>query len=125
MYKNWNHSKYYKLCLADNPESNYPTCSLLHSVWDPIVTYFDPIINTIGRDITQADIDNFLSTYISTYGTMFYKSFHKSFATTNQSNFYRGIYKFGLPYPNINATYSTYRKLDPSEYIRHHRLSIQ
>eukprot|EP01083_Nonionella_stella_P149835 476462_1 len=105
---NTNYDEYYSFCLADttDPYVTYPDCSS-KAVWDPIVTVF----GNNYHNITQQAMDTFVDSYLDNSYTVgaFLSSFQEGFEDTRSSQYYRAFYRFGLPYPDINNTMSSFR----------------
>ena len=102
-----NYEEYSKLCLIDSLSS--PNCSS--------TAYVDPLIQSIigaGYDfdtITDSELSAVIDGAINNYGDQFYLHFEESFATSidRESRYYRTFYRFGLPYPDIDQTHSSFR----------------
>eukprot|EP01083_Nonionella_stella_P317369 1155146_1 len=105
---NTNYDEYYSFCLADttDPYVTYPDCCS-KAVWDPIVAAF----GAKYHNITQQAIDTFVHSYLDdpVIAGAFLFSFEEGFEDTRASQYYRAVYLFGLPYPDINNTMSSFR----------------
>ena len=104
---NTDNEQYKKVCFAD--AQSFPNCSTTAYV-DPIIS----AINTAGYDvetITDTQISTVIASLITNYGDQIYVNFEESFATSNdrESQYYRAFFRFGLPYPDINETHSSFR----------------
>eukprot|EP01084_Bolivina_argentea_P157720 274819_1 len=101
------YTDYYSLCLADTTDAytTYPDCSS-SSIYDPIVSYFGHM-----QTITQNDIDTFIDSNLNNpyIKSAFLSCFEEGFESTRQSQYYRSFYRFGLPYPDIDAITSSFK----------------
>ena len=104
---NSNYPDYFKLCYADS--TSFPNCSST-AVYDPLISSISSNGYNVST-ITQSELDQVVNESISTLGAAYYANFEASFATdpARESQYYRAIFKFGLPYPDINETHSSYR----------------
>ena len=104
---NTDNEEYKKLCYVDS--QSYPNCSTS--------AYVDPLILGItaaGYDvntITDTELSTIITSLINTNDDQIYVSFEESFATSNdgESQYYRAFFQFGLPYPDINNTHSSFQ----------------
>jgi predicted RND superfamily exporter protein len=90
---------YEKNCLSD--VGVFPACAD-----NAIVSPFRDISNGNDTEISQSAIDDLINTTLS--NTAYLSSFVDDFYETRFSTYYRGYFRFGLPYPDINETASSY-----------------
>ena len=104
-----NYPNYFKLCLANS--ASLPNCSST-AVYDPLISSITSNGYTVDT-ITQSQLDQVVNQSIQSDGNQYYAQFQTSFATDpdRKSQYYRAFFKFGLPYPDINDTHSSYKTI--------------
>ena len=102
-------NKYNKLCLKSESDGSWPDCSI-GSIWDPLVTWY----NDNNGNVTQTELDTWLNDINTDDDSKesYWNCFEEGFSNSLSSKYYRGFWSFGLPYPDIDITTSSYINKD-------------
>ena len=112
-FENNDPNKYDQICIK-NKDDNWPNCAG-NAIWNPLSDYYE---STNGV-FTEQDLLDELNSKSNAYGEAYWNCFEDGFVDSLESSYYRGFWRFGLPYPDINRTESSYfNKNDKQEEQR-------